>query len=142
MWGPDYEPWQMCLSYPNFWPKILHSYVIWPWIVFDFSEKNSVERCFKIPHFWFRVRPSYLFFSFSIIHSLLILIFNSYFCFFNFYFSHFYFFFILFSFSFNCFLFIYLFIFIDVRKCLKEFNESKKYMSRSEKIFLFSVPQL
>jgi len=40
-----------CLSYPNFWPKVLHSYTVWSWIVSDFSVKNSAERYFKIPHF-------------------------------------------------------------------------------------------
>ena len=39
------------LSYPNFWPNILHSYAVWPWLIFDFSVKISAEGYFKIPHF-------------------------------------------------------------------------------------------
>jgi len=65
------------LSYPNFWPKISHSYILWPRIISDFSLKYSAERYFKIPHFCSDVGPSsHLFISIlmlSFIFHLLIL---------------------------------------------------------------------
>jgi len=39
---PSLRPLQV-LSYPNFWPKTLHLYAIWPWSNPDISVKNSTQ---------------------------------------------------------------------------------------------------
>jgi len=70
------------LSYPNFWPKMSLTRVVWPYIhtqfdmidLWHFSE-NSAERYFKIPHFLFQVDPL---FSLLLLLVLLIFCFNSF----------------------------------------------------------------
>jgi len=90
------------VSYPNFWPKVLHSYTFWSWIVSDFSVKNSAKSYFKIPLFvpirtlFSFIFIFYLLLSFkipsfinSLLFLILILILISHFSFF--YVNHFYF---------------------------------------------------
>jgi len=62
------------MSYPNFWPKTLHSYTLWSKILSDFSKKNSAERYFKIPHFRFVLGPVFLFYYYFFIYFIFILI--------------------------------------------------------------------
>ena len=68
VWTPD----PVGVSYPNFWPKNLLSYTLWPRIFSSFSEKNSAERYFKIPHLY-QFRPLFSLFFIFLFITLLVL---------------------------------------------------------------------
>jgi len=98
---------QCFLSYPSFWPNILHSYTLWSGIFFDFSKKIwqkgilkylifvPIRTLFSLYLYFFNLLLSFKISSFInsllflILILVLILILISHFSFF--YFNHFYF---------------------------------------------------